>query len=350
MTIIFLENNLIANQAYYTNSFVSNGICRVTVNPLNFGSIACGIKVGILGVVKPLRLLELGKLTFTIPDSYKDNWVRLELIPSTFLNTLKLEFIEQYEYNFLGVNPETNFTDHTDQLNRIELYINQIPLVDHTNQLTDIQTEVVTQLNIIETKINTLTTLTNELANSTPINTRVLNTLNYTDDLIGLLGTVNTTFTNPHPAKILTTASSVSVGTVAVLTDRINNDFRTSNISSSWVRIDIDPANIGRRVSLTGIAVKSRAGLIEHPNLLFIEGSNDNIKFDTFRAWSVAFTAAYQWQGTWVFDTVTDGNNGMSIPNLTYRYIRIRQATVNSGNTNFLGLTDIALYGTLNIL
>ncbi len=168
---------------------------------------------------------------------------------------------------------------------------------------------------------------------------KTYNPANPTDDLIGLLGTVNSVFTNPHPTKITNTASSIAFGTSAVITDRTDNDFYTNTVANSWVQIDIGANNPSRRVSLTGFGIKSRPPNGHHPLSVVIEGSNDGTTFATIHTWSsIGITAVLQWRGV-VF--------AGSIP---YRYIRIRQPGLDSSNGNYLALTEIALYGSLNVL
>jgi len=169
---------------------------------------------------------------------------------------------------------------------------------------------------------------------------KIYNVSNPTDDLIGLLGTVNSVFTNPHPSKTTNSASSIGLGTVVMFTDRTDNDFYPSDIANSWVQIDIATNDTSRRVTLTGLGLKSRNNAAVHlPINLTIEGSNDGAVFTTIFTWaSIGFTAASQWRAA-TFSNSTG-----------YRYIRVRQPGVNSTGGNFLTLSELALYGSLNVL
>lgn len=168
--------------------------------------------------------------------------------------------------------------------------------------------------------------------------TRNYDAANPTNDLINLLGTNNNTvaYTNPHSAKITNSASSIGTGTVAQLTDRTDSDFYTNNIANSWVQIDLTSS---RTVKLNGIGIKNRDGNVSSPSSLTIEGSNDGTTFTSIFAWSgIGYTAPYQWRYT----TFTESPS--------YRYTRIRQPGLNASSSNFLGVSEINLYGSLSAL
>lgn len=161
--------------------------------------------------------------------------------------------------------------------------------------------------------------------------------LNPDDDLIYLLGTNDNrvAYANPHPSKIAVSASSIQIGSVTLLTDRLDGDFLTTNTANSWVQIDL-ARDIGRLVQINGVGLKSRIDNAAHPNNLIIEGSNDGISFFNIFDWdNIGYTAPYQWKYT----TFAKSS--------AYRYIRIRQPNLNTSGQNFLGISEINLYGTL---
>lgn len=169
--------------------------------------------------------------------------------------------------------------------------------------------------------------------------TRNYDAANPTNDLINLLGTNNNAvaFTNPHPAKITNSASSVGGGTVAQLTDRTSSDFFTNNISNSWVQIDLGNT---RTVNLNGVGLKSRSAATTNvPVNLTIEGSNDGTNFTLIHSWAnIGFTAISQ--DRFVPFTLSSA----------CRYIRIRQPGTDSSGINHLTIGEVYLFGSVSAL
>jgi hypothetical protein len=157
----------------------------------------------------------------------------------------------------------------------------------------------------------------------------------YGDELIGLLG-----YTNQENTKFSVTASSILIGTPSLLTNKSDQDFLTQNAANSWIRIDFGTNNASRRITLTGLGLRSRVDNAAHPLNLVIEGSLDNSTWTTIYTWqNIGFTAPYQWRLSPAIGNVTP-----------YRYIRIRQPGTNVGGQNYLGISEINCYGSLNVL
>lgn len=173
-----------------------------------------------------------------------------------------------------------------------------------------------------------------------PVNlTRNYDQSNPTKDLIELLGTEGYTvpFANPHPSKILTSASTVANGSTSLLTDRSNSTFNTSSIANSWVQIDLGAT---RTVKLTGIGLRHySAGSSYSLVRALIEGSNDGGNFSPIFDWpAIGFTATNQ-------DKFANFEESPA-----YRYLRIRQPGLDSAGSNYLCLGEIFLFGTLSAL
>lgn len=164
---------------------------------------------------------------------------------------------------------------------------------------------------------------------------------NPTNDLTNLLGTNGGTvaYANPHPSKILASASSTQQGATANLFNRIADYWHSNNTAGQWLSIDIAVDNASRKINLSGIGLQN---MPQAGNTLVnaaIEGSNDGTSWTLIHQWNaVGFTAASQWKYT-TFS-----------PSAAYRYIRIRSTSADSSGQNFFGLSEINLYGALSSL
>jgi len=219
-------------------------------------------------------------------------------------------------------------------------YINHYQ--DNQTRITEFQ-ELKADLVTLQNSVNTLPTGgggNNSGGNFTgTLAIRLLNTADYANDLITLLGTNNSVFTNPHPIKTTNSASSVGSGTVQMFTDRVDNELQSNNVENSWIQVDIANNDTSRRVILTGLGLKSRSSTASSPVGVVIEGSNNASTFTLIHTWSsIGFTAGNQWRG------VAFNNN------ISYRYVRIRQPGASTSSNNFFTLNEVALYGVLNIL
>lgn len=167
-----------------------------------------------------------------------------------------------------------------------------------------------------------------------------------TNGLFYYLGTTKLTasFANPQTnGSIAAVASSTESGSIVFLSDRISDQFYTSNIPNSWIAFSI----IGSSIAVSKYTIRTRA--INASQLLrswTLEGTNTISSFD------VAGINAANWIAidTRVNDATlvaaeqyyTINANGATTP---FKYLRFRQTGLNTSSADYLVLSELEFYG-----
>jgi len=179
-------------------------------------------------------------------------------------------------------------------------------------------------------------------------------TLSFAGDDDGVIFAIATdfgssSFSNPHTAgKVVVTRSSNGTGTEADLVDRISaQNTHTSNASNSWAAIDLGE---NRSLVVTDYTLQCRG---QFSSLALrnwkLQGSNDvvsnSISDLNLATWTdidtrSGDTTMAATAGSW-------GEYSVSGTPAAYRWFRIYQTGTNADGTNYLGLAEIELYGTL---
>lgn len=182
----------------------------------------------------------------------------------------------------------------------------------------------------------------------------IISTLNFISngDANGVAYLLGTNFgavawTNPHTAGRLTVVTSPPDGGAnpALVVDRANNDFNTTNVALSFIGVDV---GFGRTLRVNAYSIRNRASFsTDSIRNWKLQGAN-MVAGNTEAQWNAAtwtdldthvadatISAAAQW-GTFTL-ALTAG----------YRYLRVLQTGLNSSGGNHLCFGEFEFYGRL---
>jgi hypothetical protein len=140
-------------------------------------------------------------------------------------------------------------------------------------------------------------------------------------------------------------ASTTALGSITMLSDRINSNFYTDPVPNQWVAWDLKS---GHNIAVSAYTLRARNVAPDH--LLrnwVLEGTNTVSAFDVAGLNGASWTAI----DTRSADTTLAANsqyytlmvNGSTAP---YQYLRLRQTGLNSTSSNYLTLGKIEFYGS----
>lgn len=147
-----------------------------------------------------------------------------------------------------------------------------------------------------------------------------------------------TSFSNPSTSgEVALTASSTGGGQLSYTTDRLTNDWYTSDTPGGWWKVDVAPASL-RRFSPTHLRFRQRYnGSTDKLQAFNFDGSTDNTNWDRLA-------------------TVTDGmlneataawNTVILTSTINYRYFRLTNTANSTNGYDYLILSQVELFGTL---
>lgn len=156
------------------------------------------------------------------------------------------------------------------------------------------------------------------------------------------LGTV--AWSNPAGGSLLAAlASSVAVGAVALLSNRVIDEFYTSTIPNQWIAWDL---KAGNQLGVSKYTLRSRSAPQHFLRNWVLEGTNTVSTFDVAglnaATWAAIDTRNNDATLTTASQYYTLTVNGSTA---AYRYLRLRQTGVNSDGDNYLTLGEIEFYG-----
>lgn len=143
----------------------------------------------------------------------------------------------------------------------------------------------------------------------------------------------NNGWTNPATNGNLTiTASSVFIGTVAEITDRVNSSFHTGeNPNPPWVQFDLGT----KKLKLNYWTYRSKPSFFNIPDRLIVSGSDDGNTFTQLDDFS--------------FIIAPNQNIGRSVSSsASYPIIRFTMPQQSTGQW-FFTISEIEIYGDLTI-
>lgn len=233
---------------------------------------------------------------------------------------------------------------------------NNIPRANHSNQLTAIQNSVnaiptnvyTSNFTTVNTKLDNISTQISGISSSGGSGASSVVALNLTSlivpfnvnnaalDLLWCLGAGDLGYVNPNPSRVTVSASSSVQGLLTDLTGRNNSDWASNNVANQWVMFDFGFSSSIRKAMIKTIGLQGRSNLDTIWATLLIEGSNDLTTWITLLNWDTGGHDSLQWKYT----SFTN--------NIFYRYLRINQLALNASGNDYLGLSEIRLYGTIN--
>ncbi|HYX16488.1 MAG TPA: hypothetical protein VE944_19395 [Nostoc sp.] len=147
------------------------------------------------------------------------------------------------------------------------------------------------------------------------------------------VGTGNGTrvWQNPHNSGLILTASSVTKGSLPLLSDRAEGEFHTNDAAGSWVRINLG----GARLKCNRYSIRNRNADLHYLRNWKLQGSNDGTNWVDLDAQvnNTFLVTPSQW---------------LSLPvtsNVEYSNFRLLITGVNSSNAYYICLGELELYG-----